>query len=91
MLTETPLSRISLLEHCETLADVIHLPSVRFHRLKGSFAGLFAMDVKTRKEPWRINLEPLDEDEKAFVPCDIGKIAGKTRIVLIREVSRHYE
>ena len=52
---------------------------------------IFAIDVKTRKEPWRIILQPLDEDEKTFDPCNIDKIAEVVKIVEISEVSKHYE
>ena len=53
--------------------------------------GYFAIDVKSRKEPWRIILEPLDENKNPFVPCNIDEIAATVRIVGIVEVSKHYE
>ena len=64
---------------------------LRFHSLKGNLDGFFAIDVKTKKEPWRIILQPLDENEKPYSPCNIDEISGKVRIVEIREVSKHYE
>lgn len=51
----------------------------------------FAIDVKTRKEQWRIILQPLDEDEQPFEKYDIDKIAKIVKIVEITEVSKHYE
>ncbi|MCI7441528.1 MAG: hypothetical protein MSA89_00250 [Clostridium sp.] len=53
--------------------------------------GNFAIDVKSRREPWRIILQPLDEEKNAYVPCNIDEIAGKVKIVEIMEVSKHYE
>ncbi len=64
---------------------------MRFHSLQGNLDGYFAIDVKTRKEPWRIILQPLDENEEPYNPCNIDEISGKVRIVEIREVSKHYE
>lgn len=51
----------------------------------------FAIDVKSRKDQWRIILQPLDENEKPYVPCNMDQIAGKVSIVEISEVSKHYE
>lgn len=53
--------------------------------------GYFAIDVKTRKEKWRIILCPLDENGKQFNPCNIDEIASIVGIVKIKEVSAHYE
>lgn len=39
--------------------------------------GYFAIDVKSRKEPYE--------------PCNIDEIAGCVQIVGIMEVSKHYE
>ena len=52
--------------------------------------GYFAIDVKSRREPWRIILQPLDEEKNAYVPCNIDEIAGKVKIVEIMEVSKVY-
>ena len=53
--------------------------------------GYFAIDVKTRKEKWRLILRPLDDNEEVYDPCHIDEIAGVVKIVEIREVSAHYE
>ncbi|MEE1315426.1 MAG: hypothetical protein UHS49_06670 [Faecalimonas sp.] len=52
---------------------------------------VFAIDVKSRREQWRIVLQPLDEEEHPYNPCNIHEIAEKVRIVEIEEVSKHYE
>ena len=85
------LSRINAIEQAVVIKDIIVIQSFRFHKLKGKLDGLFAIDVKTRRDKWRIILQPLDEDEKAFVPCNIDKIAPIVKVVEIREVSPHYE
>lgn len=89
------LSRINALEQAEVIQDIIVQQVFRFHRLKNkdgrNLEGYFAIDVKTRKEPWRIILQPLDEEGNPFIPCNIDEISESVRIVEIREVSKHYE
>lgn len=85
------LARINQIEAADVLRDIVLTQPLRFHSLKGNLDGYFAIDVKTKKEPWRIILQPIDEDEKPYNPCNIDEISGKVRIVEIREVSKHYE
>ena len=88
------LSRINALKASE-LKDIIVQPQFYFHQLvnknKRNLEGYFAINVKTRKDPWRIIVELLDENVECFVPCDIDKIVEYVRIVRIEEVSKHYE
>lgn len=67
----------------------------RFHSLQNKrrreLDGYFSIDVKTKKEPWRIILQPLTNEKKTFNPCNIDEIAGIVKIVEIMEVSNHYE
>ncbi|MCD8220777.1 MAG: hypothetical protein LUD07_01050 [Clostridiales bacterium] len=89
------LSRINALEQAIVLKDIVVQPAFHFHKLKNkkgkNLEGYFAIDVKSRKEPWRIILQPLDENEEPYVSCNIDQIAGKVKIVEISEVSKHYE
>lgn len=84
-------ARIGLIAGAEVIKDIIVLRTLRFHNLHGKYKGLFAIDVKTVKEKWRIILQPLDEKEQPFEPCHIDEIATVVRIVEIKEVSPHYE
>ncbi len=90
-LVRSLLSRINAIEQAVVIKDIIAMQSFHFHKLNGKLEGFFAMDVKTRRDKWRIILQPLDENEKAFVPCNIDEIAHIVTIVEIREVSAHYE
>lgn len=54
-------------------------------------ARIFAIDVKSRPDKWRIILQPLNENRLPFDPCNIDEIADNVRIVEITEVSSHYE
>lgn len=55
------------------------------------YEGYFAIDVKSRKDSWRIILRPLNDDKELFDPCNIDEIASVVEIVEIEEVSKHYE
>ena len=90
-LTTSLHSRINALQNADTLRDIIVQPRFHFHDLHGNLDGYFAIDVKTRKEPWRIILQPLDDNEQPYIPCNINEISGIVRIVEIKEVSKHYE
>jgi proteic killer suppression protein len=90
-LTTSLLARINAIEKAEVLKDIIAMPPFHFHNLHGKMQGYFAIDVRSRKDKWRIILQPLDDNEKAFDPCHIDEIAAIVRIVEIREVSAHYE
>ena len=90
-LARSLMTRIEFIERAEALKDVIVMPQFHFHNLHGEYEGLFAVDVKSRKDKWRIILEPLNAKEKPFDPCHIDEIASIVRLIDIREVSPHYE
>lgn len=94
-LTRSLFARINALEQAETIKDIIALPTFHFHKLNNkngrNLEGHFAIDVKGRKEGWRLILQPLDDDEKPFTPCHIDEIAGIVKVVEICEVSDHYD
>ena len=89
------LSRINALQNADNLKDIIVQPAFHFHKLENkkgrNLEGYFAIDVKSRKEPWRIVLQPLDENENPYGSCKIDQMAAIVKIVEISEVSRHYE
>jgi plasmid maintenance system killer protein len=95
MLARSLLARINALENAETIRDIIVQPAFHFHKLLNkngnNLEGYFAIDVKTRREPWRIIIRPLDEEKEPYDPCNIDEIAGRVAIVKIMEVSKHYE
>ena len=85
------MSRINAIEQANVMKDIILMPTFRFHQLKGKRKGYFAIDVKTIRDKWRIILQPLNDDEMIFDPCNIDEIATIVKIVEISEVSAHYE
>lgn len=95
VLARSLLARINALTNAETIKDIIVQPTFHFHKLLNKngndLDGYFAIDVKTRREPWRIIIRPLNEEKEPYDPCNIDGIAGGVRIVRIMEVSKHYE
>lgn len=89
------LARINALKQADTLKDIVVQPTFHFHKLKNkngrNLEGYFAIDVKSRREQWRIILQPLDKNENPYNPCNIDQIAEIVKIVEISEVSKHYE
>ncbi len=89
------LSRINALDAADNIKDIVLQPTFRFHALKNkqrrNLDGYFAIDVKSIKEPWRIILQPLDDNKQPYNPCNIDEIAGYVKIIEIMEVSKHYE
>ena len=61
------------------------------YKLQGKDEGFFAIDVKTRRDPWRLILQLLKENEEGYIFCKIDEIADAVKIVGVREVSKHYE
>ena len=95
ILTTSLLARINALEKAETIKDIIVQPTFHFHNLGNkqgrNLEGFFAIYVKSRKEQWRIVLQPLDANKEPFTPCYIDQISSYVRIVEITEVRKHYE
>lgn len=95
VLARSLLARMNALQGAETIKDIIVQPTFHFHKLENKngrdLEGFFAIDVKSRREQWRIILQPLDENGKPYIPCNIDRIAGSVKIVEIVEVSKHYE
>lgn len=85
------LSRVNTIVAADIIKDIIVAPQHHFHKLQGKMEGLFAIDVKTRRDKWRIILCPLDDNEEVYDPCHIDQIASTVKIVKIMEVSAHYE
>ena len=89
------LARINALKEADTMKDIIVQPTFHFHKLENkkgrNLDGYFAIDVKSRREQWRIIMQPLNEKKEPYVPCNIDEIAGIVKIVEIAEVSQHYE
>lgn len=95
LLANSLMARINALKQADTIKDIIVQPAFHFHKLINKngrdLEGYFAIDVKSRREQWRIIIEPLDENEQTYNPCNIDEIAENVRVVEIMEVSKHYD
>ena len=95
LLANSLMARINALKQADTIKDIIVQPAFHFNKLINkngrNLEGYFAIDVKSRREQWRIIIEPLDENEQTYNPCNIDEIAENVRVVEIMEVSKHYE
>ena len=94
-LVKSLFARINALQMADTIMDIIVQPTFHFHKLgnmnRKNLEGFFAIDVKSRKEQWRVILQPLNENKEPFEPCQIDRISSYVRIVERTEVSKHYE
>ena len=94
-LVKSLFARINALQMADTIMDIIVQPTFHFHKLgnmnRKNLEGFFAIDVKSRKEQWRVILQPLNENKEPFEPCQIDRISSYVRIVEITEVSKNYE
>lgn len=94
-LVKSLFARINALQMADTIMDIIVQLTFHFHKLgnmnRKNLEGFFAIDVKSRKEQWRVILQPLNENKEPFEPCQIDRISSYVRIVEITEVSKHYE
>ena len=79
--------RIDLLRQARTLAEVSHAPPPRRHRKKGTDK-TFVIDVKTKKDKWRIEFDVANDP----VPLkdDGGIDLNAVTAVEIVEISVHY-
>ena len=88
-------SKIQSLKAAEVLRDISQMPQLHLHPLldkgRSKLKGYYALDVSGRSEPWRIILQPLDDNHEAFDSTNIDEIAGIVRVVKIEQVSKHYE
>jgi len=87
---EKLMSLINLLESAENLQDIDAMRIYHLHPLQGNRKGEFALDLG-RKLGYRLIIIPLDENSKEWEEKEVSIIYKATRIVLVWEVSNHYE
>ncbi len=85
-IAEKLLKAINFIKTAESLQDVIQYAPFHFHSLKGKRTGEYAVDVDGRRGSYRIIVRLTDEDTQ-----DVYAIAKSVKIILILEVSKHYE
>ena len=87
---EKLIALIKLLERAECLNDIYMLRQYNLHPLQGDRKGQIALDLG-RKLGFRLIIIPLDEDGNMSVEKELQKVLKTTNIILVWEVSKHYE
>ena len=73
----------------DSFNDLIVFPSYRCHQLKGDRAGEWSLYVGNTG--YRVTLIPCDDDGKKIIDGDIIAQCKFIKIVVVTEVSNHYE
>ena len=85
------MGNINYIEQAICFADIMTYAPFKCHKLKGDRKDCYALDVG-RKLGYRIIIEPLDENNKTLKKeKDINVIKECTKIVLVVEVTNHYD
>lgn len=89
-------ARLYSLSCCDSLYDAYTRHNYfRIHKLYNiggrDYSGCLAMDVKTRKEPWRLIFKPLNDKRQPVGTINLPTDAKYIEIIEIIEVSKHYE
>ncbi len=83
-------SLINFIESAENLLDIKSVPTYHLHPLEGKRKGQFAINLG-RRLGWRLIVIPIDEDGNKLESVDINTLYELSNIVLVWEVSKHYE
>lgn len=84
-------STIEFLKNAENLLDVYYVPTYKLHPLKGDKRGNFAIDLG-RRLGYRLLITPLDENHNIRNTTDnIQEMYKSTSVIIVLEVSNHYE
>ena len=83
-------SLINLFNSSETLDDINILKIYNLHSLKGKIESEYSLYLG-KTSGFRLIILPLDDNQNKWNTKDINIIYKETRIILILEVSNHYE
>lgn len=91
VVSEKLFSNINYIREAKCFSDIMaHVP-FRCHKLIGDRKDYFALDVG-RKLGYRIIIDPLDENNNSLKDeKDINIIKNCTKIILVVEVTNHYD
>lgn len=81
---------INLLENVDNLNEVNMMRIYNLHHLEGKRKGQYALDLG-RSLGYRLVLTPLDENGEQYKEDDVNILYSSTKIILVWEVSNHYE
>lgn len=77
------------IEQASSLLDIVNYPSFRFHLLQGGRKGEWSISLG--KTGYRVTVIPCDENGAQILNGDIIARCRSIKIVMVTEVSNHYE
>ena len=78
------------IRNASSLQDIVNYPPFHFHQLKGDRKGEWSIYLG-KTTGYRITLIPCDENNHKIVSGDIIAQCKSIKIVMVTEVSKHYE
>ncbi len=85
-------AKINLIKSATSFKDIQSYLPFHCHQLQGDKNKYWALDIKGRKCSWRLIIAPLDKEHNIITPgLDFYKECIQIKIVLVEEVSNHYE
>jgi len=94
-ITKKLFATINYIDNAKNLGDIINMPIYHFHHLKQdkriSSKYQYAIDIDGRKSPYRLIITPLDCNEEVVTSTDLKELNNCTNVLLVLEVSKHYE
>lgn len=86
------LAKINFIERATSFSDIRAYVPFHCHQLHGDKNKYWALDIKGRKCSWRLIIAPLDADHNIITAgADFSKECVQIKIILVEEVSNHYE
>lgn len=82
---------INFIKNAKNLRDIVNMPIYHFHPLEGKRKKQYAMDINGRTSVYRLIVVPLDENEHEIQRDGVGTLFECANILLIVEVSKHYD
>lgn len=89
-IAEKLFSLIEFIDSASNLNDVAVIPTYHLHPLRGKRNGEFSLDLG-RRIGWRLIVIPLNDEGNKWDINDISIIYKSTSVILVLEVSNHYE
>lgn len=81
---------INILNQAESLKDIAVLPTYRLHNLSGNRDGSYAMDLG-KNSGYRLVIKPDPPISKENTSLDFFSKCQTVKIIIVLEVSNHYE
>ena len=82
---------INFIISSENLYDIAKVHRYHFHSLQGKRAGQYAIDISGRKSGYRLIIIPYNPEIDLSSEKNINIIYRTTEVIVVLEVSNHYE